>query len=80
MLIPVRCFSCGKIMSDKWFDYVSLCDKYRNPEIQTVELLDSDSLKSTDETAEYKALKELKIKRMCCRRHFLCNVDLVDII
>ncbi|KAH7345377.1 8 kDa subunit-domain-containing protein, partial [Rhizoctonia solani] len=24
MIIPVRCFSCGKVIGDKWEDYVKL--------------------------------------------------------
>lgn len=81
MIIPVRCFTCGKVISNKWLKYNELCEKYRSDTKQDeIELLDIDELKSksTKETAEYKALKDLGIKRMCCRRHFLCNVDLID--
>jgi DNA-directed RNA polymerase subunit N (RpoN/RPB10) len=45
--------------------------------------LDADILnkkKKEEVTAEAKALKELKVNRMCCRTHFLCNVDMIDII
>lgn len=81
MLIPVRCFSCNKVISNQWTKYVELINKYRDETQQTgMELLDVDELKSTvkKETAEFKALRDLNIKRLCCRRHFLCNVDLID--
>jgi len=27
MIIPVRCFTCGKVTGDKWESYVSLLQK-----------------------------------------------------
>ena len=83
MIIPVRCFTCGSVISDKWVKYLQLVDKHRCETKQCdIELLDIDALTSDEstETAEFKALKDLEIKRVCCRRHFLCNVDMIDII
>ena len=81
MIIPVRCFTCGNVIADKWLPYTKLVSKNRK-EINEVELLDIDSLvsNSNSETAESIALKELDIQRICCRRHFLCNVDMIDVI
>tara|TARA_Y100000389_G_scaffold29265_1_gene24939 strand:- start:9688 stop:9939 length:252 start_codon:yes stop_codon:yes gene_type:complete len=81
MLIPVRCFTCGSVISNKWLKYTELCEEYRKETKQTdIELLDIDELRSKEkkESAEFKALRDLKVQRMCCRRHFLCNVDLID--
>ena len=83
MIIPVRCFTCGSVISDKWVKYQELVDKYRIETKQAdVELLDIDALvsESNEPTAEYKALKDLEVIRVCCRRHFLCNVDMIDVI
>lgn len=84
MLIPVRCVTCGSLISDKWLKYLELVSKHRPSQIEDIELLDADVLNSDEnkdyKTAEYKALEELKITRMCCRRHYLCNVDLIDTI
>ena len=27
MIIPVRCFTCGKVMGNKWNKYLDLIDK-----------------------------------------------------
>lgn len=81
MIIPIRCFTCGSVISDKWVKYLELVDSYRKDTgHKDVELLDIDALTSNDNpvTAEFKALFDLQIKRVCCRRHFLCNVDMVD--
>lgn len=84
MIIPVRCFGCGALISDKWVRYNELCRMYRSENGQTdFVLLDADILnkkKKEEVTAEARALKELKVNRMCCRTHFLCNVDMIDII
>ena len=58
MMMPVRCFSCGAVIADKWEDY----DRRVNKE---------------NEEAE-KVLNDLGIKRYCCRRMFVGNVELID--
>ncbi|GIS52809.1 MAG: DNA-directed RNA polymerase subunit N [Paracoccaceae bacterium] len=81
MIIPVRCFTCGAVIADKWVQYNTLTNEYRkDTKHKDVELLDIDALTSNDNpvTAEYKALQDLDITRVCCRRHFLCNVDMID--
>jgi len=81
MIIPISCFTCGAVISDKWVKYLELVDSHRKETgYKDVELLDIDALSSNDNpvTAEFKALSDLQIKRVCCRRHFLCNVDMVD--
>jgi|TARA_Y100000389_G_C17217004_1_gene391412 DNA-directed RNA polymerase I, II, and III subunit RPABC5 len=85
MIIPVRCFTCGAVISDKWIKYTEIVNEERtknNTNVKDIELLDIDSLtsKTNKETAEHAALEKLNVTRVCCRRHFLCNVDLVDII
>jgi len=81
MIIPVRCFTCGAVLADKWAQYNTLTNEYRkDTKHKDVELLDIDALTSNNNpvTAEYKALQDLDISRVCCRRHFLCNVDMID--
>jgi DNA-directed RNA polymerase I, II, and III subunit RPABC5 len=83
MLIPVRCFTCGSVISDKWIAYEKIVaeERSKNKE-KEVELLDIDMLESGDKkiTAEYKALNDLNVVRICCRRHFLTNVDMIELI
>ena len=57
-MIPVRCFSCGAVIADKWEDY----DKRVNKDKETAG----------------KVLDEMGVKRYCCRRMFLSNVELID--
>ena len=83
MLVPVRCFTCGSLISDKWTAYNDLCSKYRTEKKQDdIILLDADILQNDSYTitAEAQAMMDLNIKRICCKRHFLCTVDMVDVI
>jgi DNA-directed RNA polymerase subunit N (RpoN/RPB10) len=54
--------------------YLKKVKEYRKEEGKTeMEYLTSTTVK----TAEGKALDDLGVKRMCCRRHFLSHVDLL---
>jgi DNA-directed RNA polymerase subunit N len=58
MMMPVRCFTCGAVVADRWEEY----DKRVNVEHE-------DSAKVLD---------DMGIKRYCCRRMFISNVELID--
>ena len=77
MIIPVRCFTCGKVIADT----------YRHFQAQRKELLGSEKaapvLENGDtkqETALGTVLDELMLTRPCCRRHLLTHVPLDSII
>jgi DNA-directed RNA polymerases I, II, and III subunit RPABC5 len=77
MLIPIRCFTCGKILGDKINTYNNMVRD--NPKKKKENVLD---IKSSDiqKTAEGEALDNLGLKRYCCRRHMLTYVDLIEVI
>lgn len=87
MLIPIRCFTCGGILADKWNAYQRLLEQYTKDAIANGEtpatLLDTQYIEKKDTipmTPECKALDQLEIKKMCCRRHMLTTVNLMSII
>ena len=80
MIIPIRCFTCNKVVAHLWEEYLNLIQqKYidenirDNPKKRFVPV--EDLIKKT---VEGKILDDLKIKRYCCRRMFLSHVDLCD--
>jgi DNA-directed RNA polymerase I, II, and III subunit RPABC5 len=74
MIIPIRCVSCNSIIAGKYLAYLDKVKEYRKKSGKTeMEYLTN----TTDKTAEGKALDDLKMKKMCCRRHFLSHVDLL---
>ena len=76
MIIPIRCVSCNNVIAGKWLSYLDkvkdLKKKDGRPENDEIQYLNQ----LTTKTAEGKALDELGINRMCCRRHILTHVDL----
>lgn len=77
MLIVIRCMSCGKVLADKWNYYEKKCHEIdmdeaaKDPEL---------SKKNMDEKTRGSILDKLGLKRICCRRHFLGCVDMMELI
>ena len=80
MIIPIRCFTCGKIIADKWEFYQKKKAEYSQEEHNRDTYIDVDKLKKQEYTPEYKALNDCKLERICCRRMFLSHADLVNVI
>jgi DNA-directed RNA polymerase subunit N len=79
MIIPIRCFSCNKLIADKYTIYLDLNNQI-NPEknLTTIDtnLINSGSIEISEQG---KILDNLGIKRYCCRRMFLTQVDIIDV-
>ena len=74
MSIPVRCFTCGFILGDKFRYYLEQVIKYKvdNNINETVSYYSVDMLdKPIQKSAEGIILDRLKITNECCRRHML---------
>ncbi|KYK21656.1 DNA-directed RNA polymerase subunit N [Thermoplasmatales archaeon SG8-52-2] len=67
-MIPVRCFTCGKVISDVYEDYVKRYEEY-NKAIKAGE--------KPKETPK-QILDDLGLDRFCCRRMVLTHVDLIS--
>lgn len=57
MIIPIRCFSCGNLVGDKWEEFAR-------------------RVKDGDEPRD--VLDDLGMKRYCCRRMLISNVEVID--
>jgi DNA-directed RNA polymerase subunit N (RpoN/RPB10) len=86
MIIPVKCFTCGNVIADKYLYYLQEVRKKKlargmDPEkvtYLTKEYIDEKTgmSKMIDKAPEGEVMDQLKLKKMCCRRHFLTHVDL----
>lgn len=72
MIIPVKCFTCGKVLADKWMCYKKLIAERTEDNDQNL-YLEKDNVQKS---VQGKILDELKLKRICCRRHMLTHVDI----
>lgn len=73
MLIPVKCFTCGKVIANKYPIYLTLVSEQKKDK-DTIQYLDSEKI---EKTIEGKVLDELGLVDVCCRRHMLTHVDIL---
>ncbi len=67
-MIPVRCFTCGKVISNVWEEYMARVEE------RMKNLPRGEPLKVGD------ILDDLGVERYCCRRMLLSHVELVDVL
>jgi len=76
MIIPIKCFTCGNVLADKYRYYQ---DEVRRQKIATGMNVDSVIYLTKDrveKTIEGRVLDDLSLKNVCCRRHMLTHVDI----
>ncbi len=66
MIIPVRCFSCGRVIAS---DYKEFKEK--------ISEMTAGGKKPTQDMI-VKTLDDLHVDRYCCRRMILSHTDLID--
>tara|TARA_Y100000817_G_C16573010_1_gene418438 strand:- start:65 stop:316 length:252 start_codon:yes stop_codon:yes gene_type:complete len=79
MIIPIRCFTCGKVVAHLYEDYRNKLQE----ELKDEEMLSTyatNDVYNSKKTIEGKLLDELGINRYCCRRMFLCQNDICKTI
>jgi len=75
MIIPIKCFTCGHVLADKY--------RFYQAEIRRLKLsqgIDTDKViyltkTNNEKTIEGNVLDNLGLTNMCCRRHMLTHVD-----
>ena len=76
MIIPVKCFTCGKVLASKYNYYLKEVRKKKienGEDLEKVKYLTSSNMLKS---AEGEVLDMLGLTKMCCRRHFLTHVDI----
>ena len=80
MIIPIRCFTCNKVIAHLWEEYLKQIQlAYIEEDIKNNRknrFVDIETIES--KTIEGKILDEMKLNRYCCRRMMLSHVDLCD--
>jgi DNA-directed RNA polymerase subunit N (RpoN/RPB10) len=76
MIIPIKCFTCGNVLANKYQYYLR---EVRKIKMELGE--DPDSFvyltkERAEKTPEGSVMDELKLTKICCRRHFLTHVDI----
>lgn len=76
MIIPIKCFTCGKVIANKYRYYCEEVRKRKLARDMDVEKVIYLTKEFRDKTPEGEVLDELNMIKMCCRRHFLTHVDI----
>jgi|TARA_Y100000816_G_C25885517_1_gene462033 DNA-directed RNA polymerase I, II, and III subunit RPABC5 len=76
MIIPIKCFTCGTVLADKYRFYLQEVRKIKFEEKLEKDKVIYFSENDVKKTPEGLVLDKLKLTRMCCRRHMLTHVDL----
>ncbi|MFO7678166.1 MAG: DNA-directed RNA polymerase subunit N [Thermoplasmatota archaeon] len=67
-MIPIRCFTCGKVISSSYEEYVKRYSEYK----KAVDL--GEKPKENPE----RILDDLGLDRYCCRRMIISHVNLIE--
>jgi DNA-directed RNA polymerase subunit N len=81
MIIPIKCFTCGMVIADKYRYYLEQVRMKKMAKKSNGESIDVDKVlyltkEFVDKTPEGEVLDDLNMRKMCCRRHFLTHVDI----
>ena len=76
MIIPIKCFTCGYVIADKYRYFTTEVRKRKYIDGKTPSQVLYLTQEFTEKTIEGHVLDEMNINRMCCRRHFLTHVDI----
>jgi DNA-directed RNA polymerase subunit N (RpoN/RPB10) len=76
MIIPVKCFTCGKVLADKYRYYQQEVRRVKLEKGMKVEKVVYMTKETIEKTPEGTVLDNIGITNMCCRRHMLTHVDI----
>ena len=76
MIIPIKCFTCGKVLADKYLFYIRKVKEIKlsqDLDVDKVVYLTKENIKKTPEGV---VMDQLGLTKICCRRHILSHVDI----
>ena len=81
MIIPIKCFTCGMVLADKYRYYTQEVQRRKITKRDLNADLDINKIvyltkEFSEKTAEGEVMDNLGLTRMCCRRHILTHVDI----
>jgi len=75
MIIPVKCFTCGKVLGDKYLYYLREVRQMKiNKNLDTNKVVYLTSI-NVEKTPEGLVMDKLGLNKICCRRHMLTHID-----
>jgi len=87
MIIPIRCYTCGKLLADKYEYYKKeltrkklaiKSDKSGTIDPNKDPLMIDISVEDVKKTIAGELMDELGLDRICCRKVMLTSIDIID--
>ncbi len=78
MIQPIRCFTCGRVVADQIDYYNTESNKIKKDKKDKIDK--KIDFKHFSENHTKTLLDDLGATRYCCRRMFISDVDMMDII
>ena len=76
MLIPIKCFTCGNVLANKYRWYQQEVRKTKMAQGMNTEKVVYLTKDNADKTIEGEIMDKLNLSKYCCRRHMLTHVDI----
>jgi DNA-directed RNA polymerase subunit N len=76
MIIPVKCFTCGNVLADKYRFFLNEVRRIKIAQGMKVDKVVYLTKENVEKTPEGTVLDDLGLKNVCCRRHMLTHVDI----
>jgi DNA-directed RNA polymerase subunit N len=76
MIIPVKCFTCGNVLADKYRYYQAEVRRIKTASGLSVDKVVYLTKNKVEKTPEGEVLDSLGLHNVCCRRHMLTHVDI----
>jgi DNA-directed RNA polymerase subunit N (RpoN/RPB10) len=76
MIIPVKCFTCGTVIGDKYRYFQSEVRRIKLAGGMNVDKVVYLTKQNVEKTPEGHVLDNLGLTNVCCRRHMLTHVDI----
>jgi DNA-directed RNA polymerase I, II, and III subunit RPABC5 len=75
MIIPVKCFTCGNVLANKYLWYLKKVSDEKDKKGTNNDNIQYLTNTMMDKSIEGEVLDQLGLKKQCCRRHMLTHVD-----
>jgi DNA-directed RNA polymerase subunit N len=76
MIIPIKCFTCGNVLADKYRYFLTEVRKKKTQQGINLDKVIYLTPNNIEKTVEGTVLDDLGLHNVCCRRHMLTHVDI----
>jgi len=76
MIIPIKCFTCGNVLANKYRYYLQEVKRIKLAESKDTNKVVYLTKENMEKTPEGRVLDKLGLNNVCCRRHMLTHVDI----